>query len=73
MQRAAMTELEQLQSQAQLYGFMIAAAPARPARQVQYLLSRPQTGGTILYRGSLQQVRAHLKQLQFARDCFLCP
>lgn len=69
-----MTKLEQLQAQAQLYGFSIAALPARPGRVAQFHLTRPQAGGgVVLYRGSLPQLRARLKELQFARDCFLCP
>lgn len=69
-----MTILEQLQAQAQLYGFNIAALPTRPGRVAQFHLTRPQAGGSaILYRGTLPQLRARLKELQFARDCFLCP
>lgn len=69
-----MTKLEQLQAQAQLYGFSIAPLPARRGRVAQFHLTWSHAeGGHILYRGTLPQLRARLKELQFARDCFLCP
>jgi hypothetical protein len=69
-----MTKLEQLQAQAQLYGFSIAALPARPGQVAQFHLTRAQAASSaVLYRGTLPQLRARLKELQFARDCFLCP